>query len=99
MSALQTAEREVQQGVIFYYRDILHHRKNMLSYWQTEQTRPVLARKGKDMTAIIRSYNVNSEGRDAQLLPKKLCGGFVRPSSGKQERIDCVNGPRWNQHP
>ncbi len=51
------------------------------------------------MTAIIRSYIVNSEGRDAQLLPKKLRDGFVRPFTGKQEQIDCVMGPWRKQHP
>ena len=38
-----------------------------------------MARKGKDMTAMIRLYNVNSERRDAQLWAKELRDVFVRP--------------------
>ena len=54
-----------------------------------------MARKGKDMTAMIRLYSVNSERRDAQLVAKELRVVFVRPIKGKLERTDCVRESGW----
>ena len=55
-----------------------------------------MARKGNDMTAMIRFYNVNSKRRDAQVWAKELCVDLVRPFHGKSGRIDCVRGSGWD---
>ncbi len=52
--------------------------------------RPDPARKGNDMTAMIRLYSANSERLDAQLWTKELRDVFVRSITGKLERRGCV---------
>lgn len=67
----------------------------MLFYWQKEKSGPQWIRKEKDMTAMIRLFNLNSEHSYAQLDKKELGYDCARPFKDGVERMNCVNEPGW----
>lgn len=49
--------------------------------------------KEKNMTAIIRLFNLNNEHSKAQLNIKELGVSFAYSFKGRSERMDCVDEP------
>ena len=85
-----TSKRRFPMSVNYYTTGIIYIHNNVCYSYAKRKKRPGLARKGNDMTAMIRLYSADNERLDTQLWAKELRDVFVCPMPGKLERRDCV---------
>lgn len=80
----------------FYTTSIIYINQNLCYSTGRKKKRSTVGQKGKDMTAIIRLFSLNSEHRDAQLKKKELGYDCARPFKDRLERMNCVDEPGWS---